>query len=139
MEPSIMPISGRYRFFLHPERVPKIYDSSTEYPLGIYTLHMPQWSTCVINPVDLVNSAQRNYKTLESGSSEVLVKYDDETNANAVQLLINEGIVLYVLLQIPRSSIIVPRAWLDLHLSSTLGRNDLVHRPNEIQQPPKET
>ena len=57
--------SGTYRvgfvgLDFHAER---FYDSS-QYPLGIYTLQMPQGNTYVVNSLDLVNAAQRNWKTL---------------------------------------------------------------------------
>ena len=44
-----------------------------------------------------------------------------------------EAIVFYLLLRISRSSIVVPRAWLDLHLSGILNLNGLAHPPHENQ------
>ena len=40
-----------------------------------------------------------------------------------------EAIAFYLLLQTSRTSILVPRAWLDLHLSSILNQNDLTRTP----------
>ena len=37
---------------------------SSQYPLEIYTLGMPHGNTYVVNSLDLVNTAQRNWKTL---------------------------------------------------------------------------
>ena len=37
---------------------------SSQHPVEIYALQMPQGNTYVVNSLDLVNSAQRNWKTL---------------------------------------------------------------------------
>lgn len=45
-----------------------------------------------------------------------------------------EGIALCLLLQVSQTSIVVPRSWLDLHLSDILSRNNLTGTSNSDQR-----
>ena len=64
VEPSIMHMSGRQRLPYSFQSHSETHESSARYPLDIYTLRMPQGNTYVVNSIDLINSALRNYKTL---------------------------------------------------------------------------